>query len=163
MLIRLFFTYTFTLLFTSVFCQKVIRQSIGSMGKTYDSSGLMIQQSTGVVYNTKPSYDTELESRPGFIQPNNISIDVLNSSFTKPILINVFPNPTAYNVAFKTEENLENLVLTVNNVAGELIFSENLSSLENYFLNCKAWPSGNYFIKLIDENQRIYIAKLTKN
>lgn len=142
--------------------QMVVRQSIGTLGKTYQGNTITVQQSVGQVYTTKTFYDDGVESRPGFIQPHTLMVELIRSTMPKPIELMVFPNPTSEGVIFHAEDDLQNLVLQVQNTAGVGIQSAQIDVLEGYVLDCSQWPSGTYFITLKDKSDQVYYSKLIK-
>lgn len=152
--------FSMLLLSAGAKCQTIIRSSIGPMGQSTNTEGIVVQQAVGQPYGSKSYYSNEIESRPGFIQPSNISIEFVNSTFK--VEMDVYPNPSTSQVEFKLNENLENINLKVVNQSGQIILSREIESLRGYVLNCSEWDNGTYTIYLTDVSGNHYQTKLIK-
>lgn len=140
--------------------QSVKRQSIGTIGTTYHSDKITIQQSVGHAYQTQPYYKGNSELLPGFIQPSGYALSFISSTFD--VQIGVFPNPATKSISFIADKNLENLTIAVFNQSGKLIYRDNINSLTSYTLDCSQWAGGFYLLHLKDNTGNSYQAKLIK-
>lgn len=140
--------------------QSVKRQSIGTIGTTYHSESLTVQQSVGQPYQTSSYASNGSELLPGFIQPVNYSSSIVSTTFS--VQINIFPNPATEMVSFIVNENLEDLSLEVYEQTGKLIYREEIHSLGAYKLNCSKWMNGIYMISIKDVFGNSYRSTLVK-
>ncbi|MBL4861403.1 MAG: T9SS type A sorting domain-containing protein [Crocinitomicaceae bacterium] len=108
--------------------QSVQRQSIGTMGSTYQGEAISVQQSVGQPYQTNSYYSNEVESRPGFIQPSQFAVEFVQSTFQ--VELDVYPNPATAEVSFLTNENLEDLTIQVFDQTGKILLRMTLSDFE---------------------------------
>ena len=150
----------FFMLTSATYSQSIERSSVNSMGSSRSSDGIFIQQSVGQPFQTNSYYSNKIESRPGFIQPTHLSVELIQSTFQ--IDLTAHPNPTTAEVSFAPNENLEDVVLRVMDQYGKMIFTEQVESLKNYNLECYDWSNGTYFIYITDEKGRNYESKLIK-
>lgn len=142
------------------FSQTVTRSSINCLGSSGENSEVSIQQTVGQPYQTNSYYSNKIESRPGFIQPTELSLELVQSNFQ--IDLAAHPNPTTNVVSFDPNENLEDVVIRVMDQYGKMIFSDNIESLKDYKLECFSWSNGTYFIYITDEKGKNYESKLIK-
>ncbi|MBN4051185.1 T9SS type A sorting domain-containing protein [bacterium AH-315-M05] len=138
--------------------QTIKRQNIGSYGSSTFSEGVLIQQTVGQPYFTAGYYGDEMNVRPGFQQPPNFSLVLINSTFN--FSLDVYPNPAAYSVTIESSDVINNALLQVVDMNGKLILNEKVAELKSYLINCELWSSGFYFITLYDEQQNKYSSKL---
>lgn len=145
-----------------LFCsaQSLQRSSINCIGHSGGDQSITIQQTVGQPYQTNSYYSNEIESRPGFIQPSQLFVEMIRSNFE--VEVTVYPNPTSSIVYFKFNQNLENIEITVIDQYGKVVFKDKVNSLQNYTLECGEWQSGNYFINLTDQSGLSYNSKLIK-
>jgi|TARA_R110000737_G_scaffold352737_3_gene400041 hypothetical protein len=142
------------------FSQTIIRSSINCVGNSANTEHITVQQTVGQSYQTGAYYSNEIESRPGFIQPSQLWVELIQNTFK--VKMTVYPNPAVTTVDFKLNENLENIVLRVIDANGRMIYIEKIESLREYTLNCAPWTAGNYFIYITDKSGNIYQSKLIK-
>jgi len=138
--------------------QTIKRQSIGSYGSSTLSEGVLIRQTIGQPYFTAGYYGDEMGIRPGFQQPPNFSLVLINSTFN--FSLDVYPNPAAYSVTIESSDVINNALLQVVDMNGKQILNEKVAELKSYLINCELWSSGFYFITLYDEQQNKYSSKL---
>lgn len=138
--------------------QTVIRQSIGTIGNTYQSPNLTIQQSTGQPYQTKHGQSSW--ANQGFIQPISTGLVEINSTFN--IHIQAFPNPTNSEISFLLKEQVSDVKLTLYSITGQVIFTKELTLLNGYKLDCRNIKSGNYLIRITDKTGNTYNSRFTK-
>lgn len=138
--------------------QTVIRQSIGTIGNTYQSPNLTIQQSTGQPYQTKHGQSSW--ANQGFIQPISTGLTEINSTFN--IHIQAFPNPTNSEISFLLKEQVSDVKLTLYSITGQVIFTKELTLLNGYKLDCRNIKSGNYLIRITDKTGNTYNSRFTK-
>lgn len=146
---------------TTLYGQSVIRSTISSYGGSYSSDGITVQHTTGQPYQTRSYYDSPMEARPGFIQPTQLMVELIRSTFT--VDLNVYPNPAASSIAFKLEEDIEDATINVIDLSGNSIYEEAIPSLRGYQLDCSSWSNGTYMIFLKDKEGNTYQSKLIKN
>lgn len=139
--------------------QSVKRQSIGSLGITHHAEGLIVQQSIGQTYITRPYYHGVSEVLPGFIQPSAYYA----TTYVRSMRLDVFPNPTAETVSFLLKENLEHVMLDVYDQTGRLVHKEEIEDLSAYRLDCSQWSDGAYMLIVKEKSGRIYRSKLIKS
>jgi len=135
--------------------QSVMRQSIGTIGKTGIADGILIQQTTGQSYQTGSSSGIS----PGFIQSSRISIQ--NPKSTSSIELQVYPNPVKEQLFFVDTETEGNVIIQVVNSIGQVVFQAKESSLTNYTINCRNWPAGAYII-LVSDEKNVLKSKIIK-
>ncbi len=140
--------------------QTVVRSSINCIGSSGGSGPLFMQQTAGQPYGTSTYYSNKIESRPGFIQPQQIWVEQMRNTFD--LKITVYPNPAASEVSFKLDQNLEDIILTVLDQHGKMIYRDEIASLRDYKLNCQDWINGFYFININDRVGNSYQSKLIK-
>lgn len=157
---KFLFLLAFTFIVYTTEAQTIIRSSINCVGSANTNESLHVQQSTGQPHGTKSFYSNKIESRPGFIQPSQIWVEQIRNTFE--LEMNVYPNPSTSQVFFKLNENLEDVVLSVVDQKGKMIFQEEIQSLRDYTLNCNDWMNGYYFIHIKDEAGNSYQSKLIK-
>lgn len=144
----------------ALFSQSVIRQSVGTIGATYQLTGLIIQQSIGQPYATGSYYSNGIENRPGFIQPNEFELELVNSSFL--VSINAYPNPATYTIRFNSSISLEDVTVSVFGMDGQMIFQREVQNLNDWELNCQSWVNGTYLIMISDLRGNKYQSKVIK-
>jgi len=98
---------------------------------------------------------------------NSLSSGVLiNEVFTDPYLsedFNLFPNPVEESLVISHRSFGRSVAIEIYNVLGENVYSQQLqppSSIAQT-INCKPFPSGIYFVRLVDEKSS-YIGKFVK-
>ena len=157
---RLYMLPLVVVLHFSMHAQIVQRQSIGTIGGSYQSGSTFVQQCVGQPFQTQGYYKKGLENRPGFIQAQLISIVPINNTFKKEI--GIYPNPGSTEVQFVFEEGLENIQLKVYSIDGRRLMDEKIIDLSSYSIDCSSWPPSTYLLYLEDLDGNIYYAKLIK-
>lgn len=162
--IRLYFAiafFAFTIAQSNA--QSIQRQSIGICGTNMVSGGTLIKQTIGQPYATSTYYNKGIGYRPGFQQPfgANAKTSIIAKQLVQPSLnVKVFPNPTASSATIESPEIVANALLKVTDSNGRLIVKENVSDLKHHSINCESWPTGLYFISILDEHNTIHSSKL---
>jgi hypothetical protein len=88
----------------------------------------------------------------GIIENNNISISY-----------SIYPNPTTSTVNLKVEnQSLENLSFQLYDINGKQLLKEKITSNETS-ITMGSYASGNYFLKVTDNNKEIQTIKIIKN
>jgi len=156
----LFLSIVFLLLFVTLQseAQTIKRQSIANYGSSTFFEGVLIRQTIGQPYFTAGYYGNEMKIRPGFQQPPNFSLELINSTFN--LSLNVYPNPAAYSVTIESSDVINDAILQVVDINGKLILKEKVPELRSYLISCEAWPNGFYFVTLYDKHQNKYSSKL---
>lgn len=142
--------------------QSVQRQSIASSGTYMLVNGILIRQTVGQPYSTIAHYGKEISYRPGFQQPSNFSLKLINSTFSN-LSLNVYPNPAAYSVTIESSEVINDALLQAVNMNGKLILNEKVGKLKTHSINCNTWDNGAYFITLYDKQNNKYSSILIIN
>ena len=149
--------------FTFGNAQSILRQSIGSMGTTYQSKSLTLQSATGQPYKTGTYHQEGYGHSPGFIQSSLFKLAYPNDSQPLvPIRIHVYPNPATETVSFISDEELTDLTLKVYDLKGTVIHEDRVDQLGAYTLNCMNWSNGMYLIFLSESTGQIYQSRLIK-
>lgn len=145
-----------------LFGQSIQRQSIGSMGATYHSNDLSIEQSVGQAYFTATSSNDKQAVLPGFIQPPSYRVEDASTS-EADFSITVYPNPTTEVINFNVEGDFGSRVeLMISDISGKRVWSATDVNLKNHQVNCMSWQSGTYVIRAMDSAGNMFRAKLIK-
>ncbi len=142
--------------------QSVQRQSIASTGTYMYSNNILIQQTIGQPYSTTTFYSKEVGFRPGFQQPSNFSLELIESTFQN-INLRVYPNPAVYTVTIESSKTINDAVLQVVDMNGKLILNEKISEMKTHNINCNTWVNGVYFITLTNSQNNKCSSKLIIN
>lgn len=140
-----------------LFSQEVQRQTISGAGGSMNHQGIVVQQTVGQPYHTGTSKEAELAFRPGFLQPQSIKVEPVISLMD----VMVYPNPTAHFITIECKENTENAFITVNDVSGKLMMSENLKGQNKLTIPCSNWADGIYLMSISQNNTVLFSSKLT--
>jgi len=138
--------------------QTIIRQSIGSFGTSTHTEGMLLSQTVGQPYFTSGFYSGEVNIRPGFQQPSNFSLELVNSTFN--LTLNVYPNPAVHSITIVSPEVIKVGQLLVLDINGRLILKETINDLKSYKMNCEEWSNGFYTITLSDSQKHRYTSNL---
>ena len=136
--------------------QSLKRECIASTGSGSVTNGLVIQQTIGQCYDTKPSYSDKLTYTPGFQQPIFKIVNIGISS----IEAKVFPNPASKQITIETTTMVKNVTLKVTDVSGKILYFKKFNELKNEVINCSEWANGTYLINLSNSESNLYSAKL---
>ena len=71
------------------------------------------------------------------------------TSIEAPFAFKMFPNPTAGKVTLQAEASIEQVL--VYNLAGSLVYNQNIAQQNNVNLNLNHLPQGNYIINVITD------------
>ncbi len=84
------------------------------------------------------------------------------NEFESNKLLSIYPNPTNGIVTLTTESsNIQQI--KIQNVIGELIFKENYDNQATIKINISNYPTGTYFVRILDNNLNTSNVKLIKN
>ncbi len=142
------------------YSQTVVRQSIGTLGVSYQADGLIVQQSIGQPFATSTNFSNGMENRPGFIQPNEFGLELVSSTFS--VQINAYPNPTTYSIKFNSSIDLEDVMVRVFAMDGHMVYQSSVTNLNEWELNCQSWVNGTYLIMIWDSTGNKYQSKIIK-
>ncbi len=143
--------------------QSVKRECISSYGIIVTNENATFGQTVGQPYNTKAFYENETSILQGFQQPIVFKIENIDIKDTKKLNITVYPNPANYFITIQSKEIIEKSVILVTDLNGKLIFSEQVTQLLTYNLNCETWKNSTYIITISDINQNKSSLKLIIN
>jgi hypothetical protein len=143
--------------------QSTKRQCISSYGASVTSGSATFMQTVGQPYSTLSFYETKESVLPGFQQPASFKVETLNSGLTKSLNLAIYPNPAAYSITIKSSEIIDRPLVSVLDVNGKSIFTEELFELSSHTINCAAWRNGVYLITVSDKNHNKSILKLMIN
>ncbi len=143
--------------------QSVKRQCISSYGAATITGDAAFAQTVGQPFNTLASSGNSTAVLQGFQQPVIFKAEAINSGPLKNLNLNVFPNPAAYTVTLQSDQPIEKSRIEVTDLAGRIVLSEQVSSLQQFELNCGSWKNGIYIITVRDDDQNISSIKVTIN
>ena len=133
-------------------------------GNNISGSGGSVSYAVGQVFYTSNSGSTGSVAN-GVQQPFEISV-VTQIVKAKNITLecSVYPNPTTDFVMLKVDASttLGNLNYQIYDIIGKLLQSQKIETNESQ-ISMKNYVSGNYFLKITDENSEIKNFKITKN
>ncbi|MEX1003547.1 MAG: T9SS type A sorting domain-containing protein [Crocinitomicaceae bacterium] len=139
--------------------QSIKRQSIGSIGTTYHSENITIQQSVGQVYNT---YRTDGSATfPGFIQPLTYKSSAESTKVVNQLF--VYPNPASSSVQLNLDHRISGAEISVYDQVGRTVYFEKVGEISTYELDCSSWSNGLYIISVKDDSDHLYKSKLIVN
>ena len=145
------------------FCQgqKILRQSIGTIGASYSQDGMTLQQSIGQPYQRPSATSEHSIALPGFIQPAWQVEDL----FAPPLLqkIEVFPNPVSEFLQFRAAGLSGEVQLEVWTESGALLRRELISDLSSYRLSSLDWQQGLYLLRISTPGGASYQTKILKS
>ncbi|TRX72595.1 T9SS type A sorting domain-containing protein [Carboxylicivirga sp. M1479] len=150
-----FFIIAFIMMHNLGFAQTVVRQSIGTIGKSINTDEISVQQSIGLPYSTSRTSGV----KPGFIQSSQFEVEKLSSTFKMEL--QVYPNPVGQELNIKAGTSLKNAHIKVIDMSGLLIYSNTQSLLNKYQLNCSNWPAGIYFV-IVSDGKNTHKSKVVK-
>lgn len=153
---KLFLSFFVIITFNS-FGQSIQRQTVSSLGAGNNISGYVITQTIGQSYQTQTSQSENISLRPGF-QQSIFTAEIISAS----IGANIFPNPATYSFIIELTALMENATLSVFDVSGKLIYSENILRLKKHEIMCGAWANGSYVVKVTDQKGNLISAKVNK-
>lgn len=140
--------------------QSIRRQSIGVGGMNMLAEGVLIKQTIGQPYATTASYSSGVAFQPGFQQPTSNQRSMQVKEGTSTLNLSLYPNPATHTVKISSRETIKNGMLKVFDSKGRLMWSEKVTDLNNYSLDCESWTSGFYMISIVDEQNQKYSSKL---
>lgn len=141
--------------FNVAYAQSLQRQSIGSLGGSAYTDGMLIQHTVGQPYSTNTYYDNGIAYRPGFQQPV-FKLSLIKAS----INMDVFPNPATSWVTLRSSKTLKSALFQVVDLNGKLVFKESFNEFTTYTLKCDDWSNGTYVLSLTDQSGNYYSSKL---
>ena len=133
-------------------------------GNNISGAGGSVSYAVGQVFYTSNSGSTGSVAN-GVQQPYEISVVTQIEKAKNIILeINAFPNPTTEFLTLKVDAStsLGNLNYQIYDIIGKLLISQKIENNESQ-ISMKNYVSGNYFLKITDENSEIKTFKITKN
>lgn len=139
------------LLFISCACfsQSLERQTISPYGSSGSSDNITVRQTVGQPYHTVTNHTTGVSYRPGFQQPI-LSFEKITSGLS----VKVFPNPAFYYFDIKADKTLQNVKITINDMAGKTIYENEIPELETFKVDCAQWAGGAYIITITNATDR---------
>lgn len=147
------------------FCVTVLQAQEANLasGNNISGAGGTVSYAVGQVFYTSNSGSTGSVTN-GVQQPFEISI-VTQIEKAQNINLNIktFPNPTVDYLTLKIENyKVEKLKYSLYDINGKFLESKNIENNESE-ISMKNYVSGNYFIKITDENSEIKNFKIIKN
>ena len=142
-------------IYTEGNAQSLQRQCVASAGNCTTINGTSVQQTIGQSYNTTSSYGSNVRYNPGFLQPI-FSVETIKSS----ISAKVFPNPASKQITIESNSVLENVIVRIVDMSGQILLNEKINEFKNYIVDCAAWANGIYLITLSDSKNDLYSSKL---
>lgn len=156
----------FCCLFQQIHAQSnLVRSTIGASGASTEMSNgnntYVIQQSVGQSSIIGTINNSDYILRQGFIQPDVLS-KIAEKNMPISLQIMLYPNPFQENISLAFNENISGeITLTVYNLLGALIYSQNYQSSQQLEVLLNWLPSGEYILKTV-ANQKQFIAKIIK-
>jgi hypothetical protein len=136
----------------------------GNSGLMYHPATLPYTEPTGM-FQINHGYDGYGDTMPN---TNNIYVPLITlntiptgvAQANEANAFSVYPNPTTENISITISKVMNNASLTIYNLLGEKIYTDNVSSQGNFRteLNIKE-PAGIYFLEIKDNENR-YVQKL---
>jgi PKD repeat protein len=127
-----------------------------------------IQNPSGIIYNVPGIYDVQLITQNTFGSDTTIKycqIEVLPVSMSlfenEEKKIKAYPNPTNGPITILSENIISNAVITVYNMAGQLVYSKVSMTGSSFELTIEGLP-GVYLLKISDE-QKATLLRVIKN
>jgi hypothetical protein len=133
----------------SLFAQKLHHQMISTQGvNTKLKNGMLINQSVGQQSAIGNYVSSKVNVGQGYIQSQKMVKTV--KAVPETISTIVYPNPFSDVLNFKFSSTIEgNIKITIFDVRGRLIYSQEQSSVENILtLTSLNFAEGTYFVKL---------------
>jgi len=140
--------------------QVVKRQCISSYSAIVSSNEFTISQTVGQPFGTANLNGKANSMLLGFQQPIVFKVENLKTEPLRDIKLDIYPNPATFSVAIQTEKLIENSIIQVVDISGNLMMSERVSQLSNYTINCETWANGTYIISIKDGYNTICLKKL---
>ena len=158
-------TYILLLLLIAVsqnaISQKIIRQSIGCLGSSYNSGKTyIIQQTIGQPSNTTTFYYGKSCVRQGFLQPLNIANTTLSTDDN--INLTVFPNPVSDNLTIEISGSDKTFTFNVTDILGKTILTSEINESNEQIINTSGWNKGIYFINIYSGKNLQAVKKIIK-
>jgi hypothetical protein len=72
----------------------------------------------------------------------------------------VFPNPASKQITIESNNTLENVVVQIVDMSGQILLNEKVNEFKSYTIDCAAWANGFYLITLSDSKSDLYSSKL---
>jgi hypothetical protein len=131
----------------NVFSQKILRQSIASIGNSSTNDNCVINVTIGQSYynNSLRTSDGNIV-RPGFQQPNYKGL------MDNKLNLKIYPIPTSSVLNLEFEHDVSNAKYWVYDLFGKLLFSSQSFNSRNSVLNCHHFPSGAYILFVQADN-----------
>lgn len=92
---------------------------------------------------------------------SNCSVDISKAHSEKPV-IQVFPNPFAFELNFIKPNEYENLFISITNSMGQEISKSTLKNEVN-ILDTHLFPEGLYILRIFEKSDLVSIIKIIKN
>jgi hypothetical protein len=143
--------------------QSVKRESVSCYGSIAAISNTPLEQTVGQPYNSTASFHNKGSVFPGFQQSAIFKAELIKSPQGNSLKLKVYPNPATATVIIQSMEPIENSIVRVLNLKGEIILDENAGQLINYTIDCTKWSSGTYIITVSDSYYQKRSTKLIIN
>lgn len=156
----------FCCLFQQIHAQSnLVRSTTGASGASTEMSNgnntYVIQQSVGQSSIIGTINNSDYILRQGFIQPDVLS-KIAEKNMPISLQIMLYPNPFQEKISLAFNENINGeITVTVYNLLGALIYSQNYQSSQQLEVLLNWLPSGEYILKTV-ANQKQFIAKIIK-
>ena len=82
--------------------------------------------------------------------------------YDKPNLLNIYPNPVLNDLSLKLPDNITKGVISFFDSQGKMILIQNFFDKKEVNINLPNISSGLYFIRIIDEDGKMYTSKVIK-
>jgi len=143
--------------------QSAKRQCISSYGTSITDNGVAYMQTVGQPFSTIASSEIKTSAFQGFQQPVVFKVEKLKSLPSRSLNLSIFPNPATYSVSIQSGEIIENSVITVMDLTGRVVMTDNADQFQTYSINCETWANGIYIITVSDKYQNKSLSKLIIN
>ncbi len=139
--------------------QSVTRQCVSSYGSTNTSEHFTISQTVGQSFNTLNAYNVTGSVLQGFQQPGT---DYFRNAETygQHIRFSILPNPACSSFTIINKNEPEYAFISIENLYGTQIYSEELNHFSKCHVNSETWTSGIYFVTLANESDSRMTYKL---
>lgn len=137
--------------------QSIERQVIGSCGGSF-SGGFQVDWTAGETVTATASGGSTILTQ-GFQQPPQ-AVNAVKTVVTSGLL--AFPNPTNNLVTVEWKDQIFSGSLSVFDASGREVMNKKLSAVSNYQLDLTTMAPGVYNLKLLGEDRKISIVRITK-
>lgn len=138
------------------FCQSIIRSSIGSIGTTFYSEGIILKQTIGQSSPTTKLITGNATLRQGFQQP--VTNQITDESLPQ-ISFSIYPNPATLEFRILLSEEFSEYDLNISQLTGKIFYNEERIKVIDHRINIDGFLPGVYIIQIKAEN-RVGMKKL---